>query len=565
MAKADKSWLVRTKTRTILGPFTQAELFEQLKKHNIHESDEISSVNRPGRAWISAQSLTQRDPEEVTRTSTRLPTRTVNLQEGEFTSTPTPSTTITPLELRSSESTDLTQTDEQWPAPVLTRTESSRGSQRPSPSLKKTTVLSAVFALVLIALVFQMSLKQKETVSSTPLSSQLRNPSEAPFLREIYDLIAKNETSAALAQLTRYHQTSPQDIDYLIPYAALLILENKNHTQARIHLDKILTESVSTALKSKAHLWYGFSLLASNEEDFGESHFLESLQLNPNDPAARFNLGRTYIKLQKYDHALDYLQLAEVEVPDLWLIHIYKGRAKDALGKSDEARASFRSAIEYSPDRWLSYIYYSVFLFNNSDFNEARLTLKKMLTRDPQFEHFSPSPWGFYQEELNYQEYLDAFNKVMARYREDYELGRVYISFLLNNRGPVEHQLLQRMAEKGNPMAKILALNTLVKMEDIKEGDLRRAVVRLGGNLSEFGPYAYVIRAEAKSRLGNLVEAQQDLKLSLLAEPKSAVAHFLQYKIYRSQNKKQEAAQELQTILSYHPNYIPAIKALSEQ
>jgi len=573
MSKAQRHWLVRTKTKNILGPFTQAELFEQLKRHHFQGDDEIASVARPGRAWISAQTLLNRDVEEVTCTSTPLQTRTVRMNETEHTPTPTPSTTITPMEMirendfspsveeRAVEKLaieELTREKLQWPAPQL-RKSIPKTTKALSPAL----VLSVVFVLALATFIYQMSQKQKETVSLSAISSQLRNPSEAPFLREVYELIGRDETSAALAQLTRYHQTSPKDFDYLIPYAALLIHENKNHAQARLHLDKILTESVSSALKAKAHLWYGYSLLASDEEDLGESHFLEALQLSPNDPAARFNLGRTYIKLQKYEHAIDYLQLAEVEVPDLWLIHIYKGRAKDALGKLDEARASFRSAIEYSPDRWLSYIYYAVFLLNVNDTNEARLTLQKMLTRDPSFEHFSPSPWGFYQEELDYQEYLEAFQKVMMKNREEYDIGKVYISFLLNGKGPVENQVLQRMAEKGSPLARVLALNTLIKMEP-KEEELRRALVRLSGNLSEFGPYAYVIRAEAKTRLGNLVEAQQDLKLALLTEPKSAAAHFLQYKLYRIQNKKSEATQELQTILSYHPNYIPAIRAASE-
>ncbi|NBT58976.1 hypothetical protein EBT16_09360, partial [bacterium] len=70
--------------------------------------------------------------------------------------------------------------------------------------------------------------------------------------------------------------------------------------------------------------------------------------------------------------------------------------------------------------------------------------------------------------------------------------------------------------------------------------------------------------AEARTRLGNLTEAQQDLNSALLAEPKSAAARLLQYRLYSVQNRKEDASRELQTILSYHPNYVPAIKALQE-
>jgi tetratricopeptide (TPR) repeat protein len=147
-----------------------------------------------------------------------------------------------------------------------------------------------------------MSLRK---TTSTPVAvvTKLGSQSETPFVRTVYDLIARNEMDKALEQLTRYHQSNPKDLDYLIPYAGLLILENQSHEQARIQLDRVLTSSVGNSLKAKAHLWYGYSLLASEEDDLGESHFLEALQLSPNDPAARFNLGRTYIKQQKYAQA----------------------------------------------------------------------------------------------------------------------------------------------------------------------------------------------------------------------------------------------------------------------
>jgi tetratricopeptide (TPR) repeat protein len=428
---------------------------------------------------------------------------------------------------------------------------------------RRAPFLTALFLFLIIGFIVQMGLRRPQSLPS-PVANKLSTYSETPFIRNIYELIAKNETSRALEELSKYHQMNPTDVDYLIPYSALLILENHNNQQARIHLDKVLTSNVGNSLKAKAHLWYGYSLLSEEEEDFGESHFLEALQLTPNDPATRFNLGRTYIKQNKFAHALDYLQLAEVEVPDLWLIHIYKGRAKVALGKLDEARASFRLAIESSPDRWISYVYYALFLLGTKDLNEARLTLQKMLTRDPSFEVYSPAPWGFYQEDIDYREYLTAYNNVMAHTKEEeQEIGKVFISFMMNGNGPLEHNKLQTMAEKGGLATRVLALSTLL-LSTPKTDDLRHSLVRLGGNLSEFGPYAYVIRAEAKTRIGNMVEAQQDLNSALLSEPKSAAAHLLQYRIYRLLNKRDEAYRELQTILSYHPNYIPAITFLQE-
>ena len=569
MGTSDRNWLVRTRARQILGPYNQAELYEQLRQNGFSSEDEIAASGKP---WISAQTLLNHDFDEVTRTSIPQTTKTLKISDPELTLTPSPSTytptpsiTQTPVEIihEAKPVTAREVSQVRWAQQEKTTTpESFKPQVKTSP--RRAPVLTAIFLLVLIVFFIQMNSRRHHTPAPSPLATKLGSSSETPFIRNVYDLIAKNETGKALEELTKYHQTNPQDLDYLIPYAALLIHENQSFDQARSNLDKVLTSSVGNSIKAKAHLWYGYSLLANEEDDFGEAHFLEALQLNPNDPAARFNLGRTYIKQQKYAHALDYLQLAEVEVPDLWLIHIYKGRAKVALGKLDEARASFRLAIESSPDRWLSYVYYSMFLLGSKDLNEAKLTLRKMLTRDPLFEYFSPPPWGFYQEEIDYQEYLSAYSKVMAQARpEELELGKVFISFFLNGNGPIENSRLQTLAEKGSLMTRVLALSTLLRSEP-KAEDLRRSLVRLGENLSEFGPFAYVVRAEARTRLSNLAEAQQDLSSALLAEPKSAAARLLQSKIYKLQNRKEDAYRELQTILSYHPNYIPAIKSLQD-
>lgn len=561
-----KDWLVRTKSRNILGPFTQRELYQELERNSFGPEDEIANA---GKAWISASTLFNHDFDEVTRTSAQQNTGTLKLEkqsEETVTPSPTPTPTLTPVEiyrevqpLSAREKLNQRWAPQSPPAPAFPQP----SSVPPRSFHRRAPLLTAVFLILVVGLIIQMSLRK---TTSTPVAvvTKLGSQSETPFVRTVYDLIARNEMDKALEQLTRYHQTNPKDLDYLIPYAGLLILENQSHEQARLQLDKVLTSSVGNGLKAKAHLWYGYSLLANEEDDLGESHFLEALQLSPNDPAARFNLGRTYIKQQKYAHALDYLQLAEVEVPDLWLIHIYKGRAKVALGRIDEARASFRLAIESSPDRWLSYIYYSLFLLGSKDTMESRLTLRTMLTRDPLFEFYSPAPWGFFQEEVDYREYLSAFSKVMSQARSDeQELGKTFISFLLNGNGPVENARLQTLSEHGGLLAKVLGLEALLKSEP-KPEDLRRALVRLSGNLSEFGPYAYVVRAETKIRLGLLAEAQQDLSSALLAEPKSAAARLLQYKLYKIQNRKEDAFREIQTILSYHPNYIPAIKATEE-
>ena len=83
---------------------------------------------------------------------------------------------------------------------------------------------------------------------------------------------------------------------------------------------------------------------------------------------------------------------------------------------------------------------------------------------------------------------------------------------------------------------------------------------RLPSNLNDFGYYAYVIRADVKRELGQYTEAQQDYRRALLIEPKSAITHFLLANLLKKLHKDEDAKTEIESLLSYHPNYIPALK-----
>ncbi|MBM4303101.1 MAG: hypothetical protein FJ112_02105, partial [Deltaproteobacteria bacterium] len=85
---AKKEWLVRTRSKEILGPFSQTELVEQLRKGNFNTQDEI--CNSLG-TWLSANLISHLDPEEVTRTSSRMGTQSIEFTKSDL--TPTPSTT----------------------------------------------------------------------------------------------------------------------------------------------------------------------------------------------------------------------------------------------------------------------------------------------------------------------------------------------------------------------------------------------------------------------------------------------------------------------------------------
>ena len=563
MPNETKLWLVRTRTGEILGPYSQQNLLEELKKNTFSGEDEMAPSHG---AWISAQTLTHREPEELTHTSTRS-------QVTRPTATASPAAATAPLLHIIDEKEE--QPEEPTPTPDLKTVDelAEPFSKRPMPPrlpptkghLAKTIGPVITVSVVTIAIVtFILQLRSNEPSRPADImapSLPTHGEGESPFVRHIYSLIHQGENKKALNELTQYHEKhlGKGDIEYLIPYSALLITEKESPARARKFLEQVLSSAATPYLKSRAHHWLGYLDLSQEEGDMGEGHLLEALQLNPKDAAARFNLGRVYLKQEKYSQALDYLQLAELEVPDLWLVHIYKGRAKVSLGNMEEARIAFKMAAQTAPDRWITYIYYALFLMGIHETEAAQETLKKMLTRDPSYELHSPAPWGFYQEKVNYTEYLNAFSHIMEKGPgEERELGKLYINYLINGPSGNEGKKIEAYAEKGSLRSKVLALKVLLD-RDAPAEELRTGLQRLPPTLAEFGYLAYVLRGEARSRLGFYQEAQQDFQKAISLEPRAALGHWAYAGFLKKHQRLSEAQNELKILLNYHPNYIPAI------
>ena len=549
-----KEWLVRTRSGEILGPFTQRELIEELNRSTFSSDDEIAmSLGR----WMSAQTLTGRDTDEMTRTSTRNQTVTKSLPTGSLPVggelddlTPTPdAVTITGPHMIGGQQVHRVPARPGAVAPA-------KVSSRMAPTMIAIFLVGGIWA----GLALFRTKHNSSTSTPTPTSIKTISEGESPFVRQIYGLIQAGESQAALNQLNVYHErgAGKGDIEYLIPYSALLITEGESPGRARKFLDQVLDSSAPPALKAKAHLWLGYLMLSQNDGDRGESHFLEALQLNPTDAASRFNLARAYLKQEKYSQALDYLQIAETEGADIWLVQIYKGRARAAMGNVSEAKIAFKLAVESAKDRWISYIYYGLYLTQIHEVPAAQETMKRMLTRDPHYEVHSPAPLGYFQEKVNYTDYLNAFSQIMETASgEEKEIGKIYISYLLTQRD--DDRRIEAVAERGGGLfAKVLALKVVLD-RDASVDEIRTVLKRLPQELGGFGYYAYVLRADARMRLKQYDEAERDLKEASKLSPQSAVTHWAYASLLKKTQRVTEAQNEIHNLLSYHPHYIPAI------
>ncbi len=566
-----KEWLVRTKSREVLGPFSQSELVEQLNQNAFGVQDEI--CNSLGN-WLSASVLAHRDSDEITRTSSRMTTQSLDFTKSDLTPTPTATTTD---KIPLGNETTTKSSAHPFTHPLKensqnhhTKTENPPGAhsepKQPSSSAAKYPLLTAVvLSIVTVFILNRPKTTTRETSEVNDLKvTEAQNLS--PIAREARALLKVGKGKQALKILADYHEShSKTDMSHVPLYAALLITEGESVLRAKRLLEQVLNSSQSAPLKAEAHLWLGYLLLSEDELDMGESHFLEALELNPKDAAARFNLGRAYLKQEKSKEALDYFQLAELEMPNLWLVHIYKGWAKHSLQLNHEASLSFKTAINDSKDRWLNYIYQSIFFLKTKEYDAARESLLKMLGRDPDYERLSPVPIGFFQNRTNYDEYLNAYNEVMAKAPEDERMmGKIYINYLAN---PLSHsedwRKMDALANRtNNILPRILSIKMMLR-HSVDLGYLKMLISKLPPNLDFFGPYSYVLRGLAREKLNQLPEALLDYKKALALDPDCAAALWYQYDLFRKLHRVQEAKETLKNLLATHPLYIPALEQSS--
>lgn len=543
----EQMWLVRTRGGDFLGPYTEGQLILEVNAGTFSPDDEIAPS---GGYWISAQKLVNREDTEFTKTSTRQTNTTRSIS-------------VYPSESNAAlKESPANQSQAVAPQPIPTLP-----AEQPTANRSQRPILAILIsALFVVSLLFIRLLSTTQTEAPDKPSTNLQTSENTPLVNEVYSMIRSGEREAALVKLTKYHQTprANDEFSYQIPYAGLLITEGVSNQRATRALEEIVaSNAASEGIKSQAHRWLGYMQLAQDSDDRGVSHFLQALLMNPKDTAAKFNLGRAYLKQGLAAKALDYFKLAELEMPDLWLIHIYKGHAKVELKKFNEARFDLKRATEISNERWLTYVYYGLFLAGVlNEPADAQEAMRRMLTRDPYYEINSPPPFGFFFTEENYGDYLEAFLRIMGNKSQRLtEVGRLYIRYLQNGPASREGRRILRLAKNGGIVTRVIALKVLLD-NDAPRKALLEALSRLPPALDEFGYYAYVLKGEALLKLGLVDEAGESLKRALLMGPKTAISRLAHAKWLKKTGKDADAADELKSILTYHPNYIPAILSL---
>ncbi|MBI2847445.1 MAG: tetratricopeptide repeat protein [Chloroflexi bacterium] len=111
-----------------------------------------------------------------------------------------------------------------------------------------------------------------------------------------------------------------------------------------------LSREELAALLGESHLAIGKIYFEEGDSEPALREFEQAANLQPDNPAARFNLGLSYYERGDVEKALLHLKEAVALDPGYAPAHYYAGLSYQSLGRMEEARISFENAIAIAPE-----------------------------------------------------------------------------------------------------------------------------------------------------------------------------------------------------------------------
>jgi Tfp pilus assembly protein PilF len=144
-----------------------------------------------------------------------------------------------------------------------------------------------------------------------------------------------------------------------------------------------------------------------------ERHLLKAIELKPHFQTAQLNLSALYAHMQRYEDSALWAQklIDDPTYPAPWRAYTNLGWAHYRLGRAEQARKAFETALEYDAGFWPAHLNLGILEAEAGRKLEAIAHFEKVLANDP-----------------------GAFAEAEARYR----MGELFVS--LGNRGRAVEQ-----------------------------------------------------------------------------------------------------------------------------
>ncbi len=210
---------------------------------------------------------------------------------------------------------------------------------------------------------------------------QTNLPNAEDQFNEGIQLLGRGRFTEAVAAFNRFKQTAPQDPrPYFYSGMALAQMEELSaaalELQEAVRLDPhqpeyvVYQASVLARLKQKDAALTALALF--QKEDQVKQLTAAWLQL----------LAEAYLRLEKFDDALNILGLWAASDPEDPRIYFDRGKVYIALGRMDPALESFKKSVEKSTDNPEAYFELGKLLYQRNALVEAKRALREAVKRD---------------------------------------------------------------------------------------------------------------------------------------------------------------------------------------
>lgn len=294
----------------------------------------------------------------------------------------------------------------------------------------------------------------------------------------------------------------------------------------------------------------------------------QTLSQHPQDAEAYYQRGESYLKLEKYEEAIqDYTKVIELAPQDARGYRA-RGLAYAEFAYADKAIADYQHALELDPNNAVTYQYWGRVLTQVRKYDEAFQKFQKALDLDPNngmayFERgYAYMRSGQYEDAI--QEYTQCLKRLPDYFRAWYYRGSVHAELqqyddaiwdyfravLLKNEGkygkPVELEMVEyELSTLYQQRGKIS-----YKAEKYKEAlnDFKNAIEYYADDAS-----SYYWRAESYRKLGYYSEAIQDYDAAITRDPDMADAYFYRGLSYELSENYTQAIQDYSKYTEFDP------------
>ena len=321
-----------------------------------------------------------------------------------------------------------------------------------------------------------------------------------------------------------------------------------------------LSLSITEEFPKHPFAWKVLALVLKQNEKINESLIAiqKSVQLEPRDSNAHYNLGIILQELGRLDEAeTSYRKTIELK-PDYFVAHNNLGNILRELGRLDEAETSCKKAITLKPEYAEAYSNLGNTLKELAKLNEAETSYRKAIALKPEYAEAHNNLGVTLKELGDLEDAETSFNKAI-------ELEPEYASAYSNLGNTLQE--LGRLDEAETSYRKAIALKPKFTEAHFNLGNTLKELEKFNEAESSFNK-AIALKpkyAEAHSNLGvtlkelgDLEDAETSFNKAIALKPEYAEAHNNLGVTLKELGELKEAESSFNKAIEFEPEYVAA-------